>query len=265
MNDDNMKKNLEDVGFSKNEIKIYLELLKIGKNSKSEEIVKRTKIHKTNVYHCLNTLAEKGFISETKINNVRHYGAYDIDKIVDVFEEKQEKLENQKKKIINNITLFQKNWPKVQSSKINNYTGNGIKTILYDILKELKKGDTTYSIGSSGDIMLEKFKYYFPSFIKKRVEKGIIFKGIFSIDDRKEFQNEIPLLTEAKFLNSEKMSPMQIMIYKNKVAIFVMDTEMQAVLIENDGFAKSQIEYFNFMWNSIKEKPLSSRKNNLKK
>lgn len=253
-----METTLGEIGFTKVEIKVYFQLLKLGK-CKADEIIKKTGIYKSNVYHALYSLIKKGFIGEITINNVRHFEAYGLEKVFDVLDERKREIDKQKENIKSTIENVQKQELVKESEKINLYSGNGVKTILYDILKTLKKGDTIYSIGSRGDIMFEFFEYYFLAFIKQRVEKGIKFKGIFASDDRKKYQEKIPKLTEAKFLNREDFSPMQIMIYENKVAIFLVGIEMQVVLIENKNFAKNYINYFNYLWDSIRTKPINKR------
>tara|TARA_Y100000296_G_scaffold84834_1_gene119224 strand:+ start:10164 stop:10352 length:189 start_codon:yes stop_codon:yes gene_type:complete len=52
---------LESIGFSKNEISIYLDLIRIGK-SFAGDISKRTEIHRSNTYDILEKLLEKGIV-----------------------------------------------------------------------------------------------------------------------------------------------------------------------------------------------------------
>ncbi len=256
-----IEKSLEEIGLTRTEIKVYLQLLKNGK-CKADEIIKKTNLYKSNVYHSLHSLIKKGFVGEITINNVRHFEPYGLEKVFDVLEERKSEIDRQKESIKSAVESVQKTESTKEAEKINLYSGNGVKTILYDMLKTLKKGDAIYAIGSRGDIMLEFFEYYFPAFIKQRVEKGIKFKGIFATDDRKEYLEKIPKLTEAKFLNKDDFSPMQITIYGNKTAIFLIEENMQVVLIENKNLAKSYIGYFNYLWDSIKNKPVTKRKIN---
>lgn len=52
---------LESIGFTKNESKIYLALLELGKSS-AIEIAKHSNIHRTNVYDTLQRLVTKGVV-----------------------------------------------------------------------------------------------------------------------------------------------------------------------------------------------------------
>jgi len=254
-----IQRTLEEVGFTKTEAKIYLELLNSGK-SKAGEIIKKTGIYKSNVYQALNSLIKKGFIGEIIINNVKHFESYDVGKLFDLLEERKIEIDSQKQKLKKIIDQSTQKQSSKKQERILFYSEEGIKTILYDTLKSLKRGDIIYSFGSRGDIMLEYFRYYFPNYMKQRVKKEIRFRGIFAEDDRDEFKEKILPLTEAKFLNAENFPPMQTIIYKNKVAIFIVNEKMNAVLIENENLAKGYVKYFDFIWDSIKMKPLTKRK-----
>lgn len=58
----NIEKALGDVGLSKNEVKVYVALSKIGQAT-ANKIVGNSKVHRTNVYDTLDRLVEKGLVS----------------------------------------------------------------------------------------------------------------------------------------------------------------------------------------------------------
>jgi len=87
------------------------------------------------------------------------------DKIFDILDERKREIDRQKKDIKEIIEIVQKQKSDKHENKINLYKENGIKTVLYDVLNNLKKGEIMYAIGSRGDLMLEYFEYYFPALI----------------------------------------------------------------------------------------------------
>lgn len=250
---------LQELNLTKTEIKVYLALLQVGEATKATTVLKKTNLHKPNTYQALDSLHKKGFIATTDINDIKHFEAESVDKIAEVFSEKRRKLVRQEQDLKAIVNKYRNPIKKDTPTIIKNYKDKGVKTFLSNMLKELKKGDTLYSMGSSGDLMLENFKYYFPFFIKERVKKGIIFKGIFDTDDKPEHQTEIPPLTEAKFLESNQIAPMQTMIFKDKVAMFIFEEEMRIILIQNKLISSNYKVHFDLIWNSIKGKPLTSR------
>ena len=62
------EKVLEEIGFSKNEAKIYLVLLRLGMSPISE-ITEKTGIHRRNVYDSIERLAEKGLVGSIANEN----------------------------------------------------------------------------------------------------------------------------------------------------------------------------------------------------
>ena len=55
-------KNLVDLGFNKNEAKVYLSLIRFGKVD-AKQIIKDTKFHKNIVYDNLSKLIDRGLVS----------------------------------------------------------------------------------------------------------------------------------------------------------------------------------------------------------
>src|SRR3989344_8958996 len=89
---------LEEIGLTKNEIKIYLALLKFGFTS-TGAIIKETKIHASKVYDGLNRLADKGLVTHVIIANVKHFKAVNPDRLIDFLEDKKSSIENQEEEI----------------------------------------------------------------------------------------------------------------------------------------------------------------------
>src|SRR3989344_6876057 len=91
---------LEEIGLTKNEIKIYLALLKFGSTS-TGAIIKETKIHTSKVYDGLERLANKGLVSHVIIANTKHFKAVNPDRLLDFLHDKKNKITEQEKQIKN--------------------------------------------------------------------------------------------------------------------------------------------------------------------
>ncbi len=63
---------LEDLGLSRNEAKIYLTLLRLGK-ANSAELARESGIHRINVYDVLNSLISKGIVSYISEGGARNF------------------------------------------------------------------------------------------------------------------------------------------------------------------------------------------------
>ncbi len=80
---------LEKLNLTKNEIKVYLTLLKIG-SSKAGSIAKETMMDRSSVYNALRLLLEKGIVSYVINANSKVFSAANPNKILDYFQEKEE-------------------------------------------------------------------------------------------------------------------------------------------------------------------------------
>ena len=89
---------LEEIGLTKNEIKIYLVLLKLGSTS-TGAIVKETGVHASKVYDGLNRLADKGLVTHVIIANTKHFKAVNPDRLIDFLEDKKKSIETQEDEI----------------------------------------------------------------------------------------------------------------------------------------------------------------------
>ena len=65
---------LEEIGLTRNESLVYLTLLRIG-TSKTGEILKQSNLNSGKIYEILESLKIKGLVSESVINNIKHFTA----------------------------------------------------------------------------------------------------------------------------------------------------------------------------------------------
>ena len=169
-----MIEELEKVGMTKNEAKVYLALLETGLTT-SKLIIQKTSLHRQIVYDTLNFLIEKGLVSFIIQSNRKCFKAASPNTIFNYFNEKQKKIEEQK-------NAFEKVFPTLLeiSSRLKDereatvYSGNkGIKSLLDDMIKENKE----INIIGASDIKAESFnynlKFNIPKFDKERTKEKI--------------------------------------------------------------------------------------------
>src|SRR3989344_2789384 len=89
---------LQDAGFTKGEVKVYLSLLRIGE-SKVGPIIKHSRISRSKVYDILERLIQKQVVSSIKKNNILFYQALSPYTILNIIKEKEEKLKGEEAKL----------------------------------------------------------------------------------------------------------------------------------------------------------------------
>ena len=159
---------LENVGFSPNEIKIYLALNDHG-SSKAGKIAKIAKIDRSSCYNSLQRLIEKGLVSYVSIGEVKWFQATGPKKLLDYLKEQEEEV----KEILPDLDARHK------ASKIKGqvrlFKGiKGVRTILQDILRT---GKNNFIFGNENQLE-EKMPAYQKQFVRQLKEKKIFVKEI---------------------------------------------------------------------------------------
>src|SRR3989344_7655569 len=89
---------LRKIGLTDNEISVYLALLEIG-SSTTGEIIKKSGLHSSRVYECLEKLQAKGLVSYVIKANRKHFEATNPKRLADYLEDKQKQIEDEKEEV----------------------------------------------------------------------------------------------------------------------------------------------------------------------
>ena len=111
---------LEQIGLSKNEIKVYFALLELDQSS-ATPIVRKAKIPNSKIYPTLDKLIQKGLVSSVIKNNVKYFQASNPEHLIDFIKQKEKQLfeqENKIKDLIPQIELNRKLAQEKQEAKI---------------------------------------------------------------------------------------------------------------------------------------------------
>ena len=229
---------------SKNEVAVYLTLLKIG-STKVTEISEKSKVPRTFVYDILNALIKKGLVSYVIKSGVRYYEAANPLRLKDILKEKEDKIDVILPEL-ETIQKFIKNKPSVEL-----YAGKeGIKTILEGMIK-MPVG-SSYCVYGNAQIF-NLLTFYFPHYVKRRAERKIFARVI---------QEDVEFLRRAKKRDKEECREMRflpirfksyVFIYEDKIALITTEEdEPIGILIQNKDLAETQKQVFEVLWNLAK-------------
>lgn len=233
------EKVLEKLGFSPNEIKVYLALNDHG-STKAGRIAKLAKIDRSSCYNSLKSLGEKGLVSYVLIGKVKWFQSAGPRRLLDYLKEQEEDV----KAII--PELHAKHKAAKVEGQVRLFKGTkGIKTIFLDIARTRKENLVFGSEGQFSERMPEFTMQFERLKRENRVRtKMILRKG------RKELDSKT---TEHRHLPNIAASPAVTNIYGNKIAIIIWTDEPEGIIIENESAAKSYKTYFDFMWKHAKK------------
>ncbi len=231
-------------GFTENEAKIYLALLRKMEAS-AFEIAKTTNIPRTTVYLTLEKMKRTQLVSSIKKNNVLHYTPEKISNLRAILLEKQQALEAILPQL-NALIDTDKEKPNTRM-----YLGaEGRKIVLNDIIEtmEYEKLQTLYA--ASHTKLMEDFPKYFPNWLKRREALGVRTKLILPENERSDHVFKSNELRETKFLPDKFPFEATIEIYGKNIAIFFSKNgEMYSIIIESRQAAEIFKQFFLFAWN----------------
>jgi len=226
---------LRKAGLTRNEAKVYLELLRRGSLS-ANELAKKTGLDRTLTYQILNNLIEKGLVSYIIKENKKYFEAADPANLLSPIEEREKFV----KSLIPELKKIEKLKEKEQEVKV--YEGKkGLKTFFEDLIKS-KDVCIWGATGKSYDIL----KFEIPHIIKKAKKFGMKGRMITSKEFEGHEMTKIPYL-KVRYLEEVK-GPATTSIYKDKVAIHVLTDKPIVIIIKNKDIAKSYRSYFEFLW-----------------
>jgi len=229
---------LEGIGLSKNEIKVFLVMLKIGE-SKAGAIISKAGLQSSAVYNAINSLIDKGLVSYIKQGQIKYFKAASPDVLSDYLDTKKEE--------------YLKVLPELKSFMHGSIEGvefykslRGVKTLISELLKDSKKGDI-YRFFSIEDEKEYRFAtdnlYELQKGIRKT--KGIITHGLFSENIRKQTKGSS--VTQRRFLNSPL--PPNTQMLNDKIAIISWKgEEPSGILIRSKDIYDTYVIFFEHMW-----------------
>ena len=244
---ENIEDKLKDLGISRKEALIYIAVLKTKKATVAQ-IAGATEIKRTTVYHCLDSLIEKGLVSKTIKDSKKYYFAEDP------------------KESLNNLLREQKDAIAGVLPELKNIFGqdsfqpeiriyrykSGLKKVFEDILTCQEKIDRYYiSDFNVEDLLGEKFV---DEFVKKRIKTGIKSLSLRSFKYKPRREKGIPhtkQLREARFMPEGIDIKPYICIYDNKVAVISSKEERLGFIIESKDFSDAQKAIFDIIWDSV--------------
>lgn len=240
----NIKSELNNIGFKKLEIDIYLAVLALGAGTISD-ISKKAKIKRPTIYQYIDNIADSGLVYKTLKGKRVFYRAADPKKIVKSLEEKKENIE--------------KIMPELQSlyssvfyrPKISCYEGKeGLKNIYEQMLSTHKN---VYSIFSP-----ENFFNIFSfeendKFLMKLHKNG---GKLYNLVEKSEQAIERLKVKKYNEFVKNKLLPKDFkyqtdLLIRGDLAALISFTNLVGVVIEDKAIADLQRSLFDFVWRKV--------------
>ena len=243
--------NLNEIGLSKGEIKVYSAVLELG-ISNLNKIQEKTGIERRNIYDILNKLIDKGLVSYIIERGKRTYRCTHPNKILEEIKSKEKNLLFLKQQIPEIVQKFKSEKPEVNAEV---YRGNeSIKSLLNEVLdykESFWMGGNSFERYSTVPKSLE---IWFTNWMERRIEKKHIMYDLVSYGTSLKGlePNKINKHKKSYYkycqLPKDLYVPMVILIFGNKVAQILWSEKSFAFIMESEKIKNSFIKYFKHFW-----------------
>lgn len=239
--------NLQNLGFSESEAKVYLALLEIGFCT-TGPIIKKTGLHRNIVYETLDKLATQGLASQIIQKGKKHFRPLSPEKILKL-EKSQLDLAQ---KVVPELVKLQKQ----EKQEVIVYEGReGFQNAHLDAVEAMNKDGTIYVLIAGAKKWHDNIKPSLNKFDKIRISKNIKIKITALESQRQDMktQQKRPLF-EVRFLPQKFDNPADTAVYGNASLIIVYGEPVFVIMIKNSRIAQSFKQYFDIFWKMAKNK-----------
>lgn len=239
------EKLLAQLGFSRNESRVYLAALECGVSS-AQDIAVKAGLQRTTTYSVLGQLVIKGLMAKTKTKGKSRFIAEDPDKLKLFIKELHSNLNKLKPEF---DAIYNKSQIK---PKIFFYEGRGaIQKVYNDTLAEKPREILEWNTNAYFENPMVDEDYVY-----KRIALNISAKRIAgnkSMWETKHRRRDEKELSQTVIVPKEIFSPeIEVNIYNNKVA-FMNYAENMSVIIESEAIASAMRQVYNLSWEGAKK------------
>ncbi len=244
-----LAKNLEKLGLTAKEAKVYLALLELGE-ANIQNISKKSKVKRTTVYDVIDSLREKGLVGVTVSRKKVLYFAENPQLILNKIEEKEKIAREIMPELMSIANALEK------KPKIRFFEGDeGIKEVYLDTLnypgEELLAWVTGEAVKSFDKSFLNE--YYLPQRIKKKIWVRAI-----AVDDevmRQYKESDQKFLRKTRLISSKEFPfVVEINLYGGSKIAIMSFKEKISLIIESQKIYTTLKSIFELQWCSLSKK-----------
>jgi HTH-type transcriptional regulator, sugar sensing transcriptional regulator len=248
-----MLSQLEKLGFSTEEAKVFLAVLEEGRCT-AGPIVKRTGLHRQIVYDTLAKLKTRHLVSETVQSNRKNWTATSPSAILKEIQVK-EALANE---ILPNLLSLQQRSEHRQEVRV--FEGfEGFRAVHMENINAQPKDTIVPVIGATGwdwASAMEKARCL-KKYEKLRIGRGVNHQLIFFKREKDNTQRLVEKYyadepresrREYRFLPEEFQSPVGMQVWHDNVTLVIYSDPVLIIQIKNDLVVKNFRKYFDILW-----------------
>lgn len=245
---------LKNFGLTKNDIKVYDSLFKIGR-SKTGKIIEESKVASSRVYASLRHLTEKGLVTFIVKNNIKYYQAELPDKLIEDYKENVNELEELSK------TLKTLPIQKTPRNSTNIYEGiHGFKLAFDNHISNIKKNEKIGVIGFNEQSirkgLLKRYREFFSKVDEDTIKKTTNVRMMLDKDLLDVLKHKLKYYDkyDLRFLDKEYFGPIATNLSESEAMISVWGDKPIVFTMNNKAVVESFWKNFEILWSKASKK-----------
>ncbi|MEX2564110.1 MAG: helix-turn-helix domain-containing protein [Candidatus Paceibacterota bacterium] len=249
-----LEKNLQNLGMSEKEAKVYLALLQVDSAS-ATELSRTTDIKRPTVYVIIESLAEKGLVSETTVGKRTQFQAESPERLETYVERRKQELNEQSKELKSDVIPQLRSMQRGTGERpvVKYYEGHeGVLSIL-DEFSRSESEDKMLHILFPFDMLQEKFtKQERDRYRQIRLDRGVSARAVYTSKEKNVLPKQEK--SEAVWLDASKY-PIQcdVGVFGDKVRVSILGDTVSGVYIQSPEFAETIRSLINFVYDTKKK------------
>ncbi len=235
---------LQDIGLTQGEIKVYLALLDLGETT-TGRIIDQSGLSSGKIYEILDKLISKGLVTYIVKEKTKYFQPTNPKKILEYVQDQQRRIEEKQQQIESILPSLLASYSaqKIAYSAIIYKGIQGLRTALFDTLDGLGADDEWLAFGVRGD-RPEPVMRIWDQWLKQRVKRRIPSKMIVANKDAYNLFKDIGL-TGFRLLALNSFAPVTI---SGNVVLIYNWSDLSVLKITNQETASSFKELFYSLW-----------------
>ena len=253
-----LQEKLCQIGFTENESKVYLELLRIGAQPAST-VAKYTGLNRTTVYSVLKALSYKGLVSSYTSKKVKYYVAADPNGLIGYVDRKCKTFDYYRTELLGLVPQFRALGVDGSFARpvVNFYDGReGVRRLIYESLRSNEPFMAYLSIHKLICREPSEFLIEYRNFRIKQLKLPLKVLVIDTPEVREYLSFERG--AEVLFVDGEAGGALfekEFTIFEDKVMIFSLDPGAEyGVVIESRAIAQMQKMVFEITWKGFENR-----------
>ncbi|MBI5881123.1 hypothetical protein HZB90_03265 [archaeon] len=242
---------LEEMGFTRGEIKVYEALLELGETTIGP-ISTKSGITPAKTYPILDKLLKKGLIAKVRKDKTLYFSANDPGRLLTYLDDKRFSIEEKKKQIekeLPRLKLLQKE--SAPDTRVLQGIG-GLKTFYEEHNRLLLKGKKVFKVFSfEDDWKKEDVKRFIQKQDAVRKEQGIEVRVIANEKIKKYITKEEYKLVNIRFTKQDV--PVGTVVSQNQIALMTWKEEPLIIVIDSREIAGAYERFFDGLWERAKK------------